>query len=109
NTSFGADVRDVSAGYSQLALQGPRAAEILHKVTSANLADLKYYRFCRADCCGVEGLLARTGYTGEDGFEFYFSPDESERVWWGLLEAGKDEGLVPAGLGARNTLRLEAG
>jgi aminomethyltransferase len=109
NTSFSADVRNVSADYSQLALQGPRSAEILEKVTSASLRDLKYYRFCRADCCGVEGLLARTGYTGEDGFEFYFAPPESERVWWGLLEAGKGEGLLPAGLGARNTLRLEAG
>lgn len=109
HNSFGAEVRNVSAEYSQLALQGPRAARMLMKVTDADVPGLKYYWFCRARCCGVEGWLARTGYTGEDGFEFYFSPEHSERVWTGLLEAGKPEGLVPAGLGARNTLRLEAG
>lgn len=107
--SFDAEVRNVSADYSQLALQGPRAAAILGKVTDADLSGLRTYWFCRATCCGVKGLLARTGYTGEDGFEFYFSPAESERVWNLLLEAGREEGLVPAGLGARNTLRLEAG
>lgn len=106
--SFGASVRDVSADYSQIALQGPRAAAILAQVSRVDLAGIKYYWFTRATCCGVEGLLARTGYTGEDGFEFYFPPPESERVWSGLLEAGKDDGLIPAGLGARNTLRLEA-
>lgn len=108
HNSFGARVRNVSADYSQLALQGPRAAAILARVTDAGLERLKYYWFCRATCCGVVGLLARTGYTGEDGFEFYFPPDESERVWTGLLEAGTPDGLIPAGLGARNTLRLEA-
>ncbi len=108
HNSLGAEVRDVSAEYSQLALQGPRAAEILAKVSEVNPADLKYYWFRRTRCCGVEGILARTGYTGEDGVEFYFPPSESERVWNMLLEAGKVQGLVPAGLGARNTLRLEA-
>jgi aminomethyltransferase len=105
----GAEVRNVSGEYSQLALQGPRALEIICKVTDITIAGLKYYWFCRARCCGVEGLLARTGYTGEDGFEFYFPPEESEKVWNTVIEAGKPEGLVPAGLGARNTLRLEAG
>jgi aminomethyltransferase len=104
----GAEVRNASAHYSQLALQGPQAAAILSKVTDADLGDLRYYWFCPANCCGVEGVLARTGYTGEDGFEFYFSPAQSERVWNELLDAGKPRGLVPAGLGARNTLRLEA-
>jgi len=108
HNSFDADVRNVSSDYSQLALQGPRAADILAKVTDADLGSLRYYWFCLATCCGVEGLLARTGYTGEDGFEFYFAPTESEQVWDRLLAAGKPEGLVPAGLGARNTLRLEA-
>jgi aminomethyltransferase len=108
NNSFDAEVRNVSAEYTQLALQGPRAAEILARVTPADLPALRYFWFRRAKCCGVEGLLARTGYTGEDGFEFYFPPAESERVWSQLLEAGKPEGLIPAGLGARNTLRLEA-
>jgi aminomethyltransferase len=109
HNSAGAEVRNVSSEYSQLALQGPRAAEIVAKVSSVNLAGLKYYWFCRARFCDVGGLLARTGYTGEDGFEFYFAPGDSERVWNTLIEAGKSEGLVPAGLGARNTLRLEAG
>ncbi len=108
NTQFGADVRNVSADYAQLALQGPRSATILAKVTRTDLAAIKYYWFTWGECCGVEGLLARTGYTGEDGFEFYFPPAESERVWSALLAAGQPEGLIPAGLGARNTLRLEA-
>jgi len=109
NNSFGAGVRNVSPLYAQLALQGPRAVEILEKVAEPPPADLQYYRFRPARCCGVEGILARTGYTGEDGFEFYFTPEQSARVWSTLLEAGRAEGLIPAGLGARNTLRLEAG
>lgn len=108
NNSFGAEVRNVSGDYSQLAIQGPHAAEILAGVTSPNPSDLKYYWFRRARCCGVDGMLARTGYTGEDGFEFYFPPAESKQVWDGLLDAGRSRGLIPAGLGARNTLRLEA-
>jgi aminomethyltransferase len=104
-----AEVKDVSGEYAQLALQGPRSTEIISKVTEASVEGLKYYWFCPARCCGVDGLLARTGYTGEDGFEFYFPPAASERVWNTLLEAGRPVGLVPAGLGARNTLRLEAG
>ncbi len=106
---FDAEVRDVSDRYSQLALQGPRAASILGRVADPDPNGLGTYWFTRARCMGVEGILARTGYTGEDGFEFYFTPEESERLWNGLLDAGKGEGLVPAGLGARNTLRLEAG
>jgi len=105
---FGAEVRNISADYTQLALQGPQAAVILAKVTDPDLANLRYYWFMSATCAGVEGMLARTGYTGEDGFEFYFAPADSERVWNALLEAGKPEGLIPVGLGARNTLRLEA-
>ncbi len=109
HNTLDAEVRDRSAEYSQLALQGPRALEILARLTRADLGRLRTYWFSPAVCCGVEGLLARTGYTGEDGFEFYFPPSESARVWDALLEAGRAEGLVPAGLGARNTLRLEAG
>ena len=107
--SFGAEVRNISAQYSQIALQGPRALEILAKVTEAHPGDLNYYWFRRARCGGVEGLLARTGYTGEDGFEFYFPPASSAHLWDTLLDVGRAEGLIPAGLGARNTLRLEAG
>jgi aminomethyltransferase len=105
----GAKARNVSGEYAQLALQGPRALEIISKVTDTTIAGLKHYCFSRTRCCSVEGFLARTGYTGEDGFEFYFPPGESEKVWNTLMEAGRPEGLVPAGLGARNTLRLEAG
>jgi aminomethyltransferase len=106
---FDAEARNVSAEYSQLALQGPAALTIMAKVTGTDLASIRYYWFTQASVAGVPGLLARTGYTGEDGFEFYFAPPESERVWNALLTAGKPEGLIPAGLGARNTLRLEAG
>ena len=106
--SFGADVLNVSAQYAQIALQGPRALEILKKVTESDPTDLKYYWFRQSRCAGIDGLLARTGYTGEDGFEFYFPPTSSEQIWNTLLDAGKVEGLIPAGLGARNTLRLEA-
>ena len=108
HNSTQAEVRNVSAAYAQLALQGPRAEKILAGVTDADLRRLRYYWCCPATCCGVEGLLSRTGYTGEDGFEFYCPPAESERVWNELLEAGRSWGLTPAGLGARNTLRLEA-
>ncbi|HET9179613.1 MAG TPA: glycine cleavage system aminomethyltransferase GcvT [Terriglobia bacterium] len=109
HNSAGAELENVSSRYSQLAVQGPRAAAILSKVTGLDLAPIRTYWFSPAECCGVEGILARTGYTGEDGFEFYFSPEHSVHVWNALLEAGKDDGLQPAGLGARNTLRLEAG
>ncbi len=108
HNTFDAQVSNASAEYSQLALQGPKSEQILARLTKADLPAQRYYWFCRATCCGVEGILARTGYTGEDGFEFYFPPSESERVWNELLEAGKPEGLMPVGLGARNTLRLEA-
>jgi aminomethyltransferase len=109
NNSMGAQVRNVSSDYSLLAVQGPKAAAIVTKVTEATLADLDYYWCRRTTCCGARGILARTGYTGEDGFEFYCPVADSERVWNSLLEAGRAEGLIPAGLGARNTLRLEAG
>jgi aminomethyltransferase len=109
HNGFDAEARNVSAEYSQLALQGPQALAIMTRVADADPGTLKYYWFMRAKVAGVPGLLARTGYTGEDGFEFYFAPAESERVWNALFEAGRPEGLIPAGLGARNTLRLEAG
>lgn len=104
-----ATVRNVSAEYSQLAVQGPAAVRIMQRVSEPDPSSMKYYWCAHATCCGVSGLLARTGYTGEDGFEFYFSPVYSQRMWDGLLEAGQSEGMVPAGLGARNTLRLESG
>jgi aminomethyltransferase len=102
------EVNDVSGEYSQLALQGPAAVEIIRRVSDAKVDTLKSYWFRPTTCCGVEGILARTGYTGEDGFEFYFAPPHSENVWKTLLAEGASFGVVPAGLGARNTLRLEA-
>jgi aminomethyltransferase len=101
-------IRDVSALYSQLALQGPASVNIMKRVSVGDPGALKTYWCHPMTCCGVEGLLARTGYTGEDGFEFYFAPSGSEKVWSTLVEAGQPFGLKPAGLGARNTLRLEA-
>lgn len=105
---FGADLENTGPRYSQLALQGPRALAILQRMTTAAVAGLRYYHFTYGDVGGVACLIARTGYTGEDGFELYFPPDHSERLWNDLLEAGRGHGLLPCGLGARNTLRLEA-
>ena len=105
---FDATVENTSDTYTQLALQGPRAAAILRQLTPLDLTALRTYRFAFDKVCGVHSLIARTGYTGEDGFELYFDPAESEKIWDALLEAGKAHGLLPAGLGARKTLRLEA-
>ncbi|TAN23979.1 MAG: glycine cleavage system aminomethyltransferase GcvT [Acidobacteria bacterium] len=106
---FQAQVDNVSDGYTQLAIQGPRALAILQPLTSIALAPIKYYWFTIGKVLGVECIISRTGYTGEDGFELYFDPEHSEKVWTGLLEAGKSSGILPCGLGARNTLRMEAG
>jgi aminomethyltransferase len=102
------EVRNTGDAYTQLAVQGPRAPVILQKLTETDLGTIRYYWFTRGRVDGVECLVARTGYTGEDGFEIYFAPGESERLWNRLLQAGREEGLIPCGLGARNTLRLEA-
>ena len=106
---FGVQVDNVGEQYSQLAIQGPRAKEILQRLTPVGLDTIRYYHFSRGPVEGVECLIARTGYTGEDGFEIYFSPEHTEKLWDRLLDAGSGKGLVPCGLGARNTLRLEAG
>ncbi len=106
---FNAQVENTGERYSQLAVQGPRALGIVQRLTRAPIAALKYYWFLAGEIDGVKALIARTGYTGEDGFELYFAPQHSEKLWSDLLEAGKADGLVPCGLGARNTLRLEAG
>jgi aminomethyltransferase len=105
----GAKLENSSARYSQLAIQGPKALGILQKLTSAPIAALRYYWFLTGEVSGVRCLIARTGYTGEDGFEIYFPPEHSEKLWNDLMEAGTTEGMLPCGLGARNTLRLEAG
>ena len=112
------EVEDVSERYALLALQGPLAVEILRPLAAvaqarrsdpAELDAVGYYRFARGEVAGAPAILSRTGYTGEDGFELYLDPEDAPRVWDRLLEAGRDRGLVPAGLGARDTLRLEAG
>ncbi len=101
------EILNRSFEYAQLALQGPWAEKILQPVTAHSLSSLRYYHFLWAEVVGVECLVARTGYTGEDGFELYCARDNVEHLWKSLLEAGSELGLVPVGLGARDTLRLE--
>ncbi|MEM6703427.1 MAG: glycine cleavage system aminomethyltransferase GcvT [Acidobacteriota bacterium] len=102
-------LEDQSDSYGLLALQGPRAAEILTDLGPAELADLRYYRFTELDFGFGDSIVSRTGYTGEDGFEVYVPAEHAEGLWTALLETGESKGLKPAGLGARDTLRLEAG
>jgi aminomethyltransferase len=97
-----------SSRYALLALQGPAALPVLQTLTGVDLAPIKYYWFAHGEIAGVRGTLARTGYTGEDGFEVFVPPGQAERVWNAILEAGRPAGVLPAGLGARDTLRLEA-
>jgi aminomethyltransferase len=104
-----AAVSDRTEDYALIAVQGPNAAAILAPLTSADLAEVKYYASYPTQIAGYEVLLARTGYTGEDGFEIFASPDDAERLWAALSEAGATHGMIPAGLAARDTLRLEAG
>lgn len=105
----GVSMTNDSGETALLALQGPLAAEIIGKVTDTDVSIIEPFRFVQnAEVCGVKLLLSRTGYTGEDGFELYVQADQAAAVWNGLMEAGADQGLVPAGLGARDTLRFEA-
>ncbi len=108
NNPTDAQVENAGPRYSQLAVQGPKAIGILQKLTDVPLDRMAYYHFTFGDVNGVDCLIARTGYTGEDGFEIYFVPEHSEKLWDDLLNAGLAEGMIPCGLGARNTLRLEA-
>lgn len=101
------EVENQSALYAQLALQGPVAAAILQPLTAFDLTQVKSFHCAFADITGIRCMVARTGYTGEDGFELYCRGTDVEKLWNGLLSAGAPEGLVPAGLGARDTLRLE--
>jgi aminomethyltransferase len=106
---FDATLDDASLRTSLVAIQGPRAAEILQPLIDFDLSTLKYYAGVETRACGVPALLARTGYTGEDGFELFVAWQDGVTVWDTVLAAGRDRGLVPVGLGARDTLRLEAG
>ncbi len=100
---------NVSAQTGLIALQGPRAQAILQPLTQTPLADIAYYHCQPGEVTGITCVISRTGYTGEDGFELYCAGDQVGALWDALLDAGKPEGLIPAGLGARDTLRLEAG
>jgi aminomethyltransferase len=104
-----AQVTDQTAEYALIAIQGPHAARILASITDMNLDGVKYYAGYRGNVADFPVLVARTGYTGEDGFELFTRPGDAERVWVALTRAGAGDGLVPAGLAARDTLRLEAG
>ncbi len=104
----GATITDRSAATALLALQGPRAAPILARLTAAPLASVKSFRFVDDRVADRATRISRTGYTGEDGFELYVAAADAERLWNALLEAGQGDGLEPIGLGARDTLRLEA-
>lgn len=100
---------DVSAQYAQIALQGPKAIEILKKLTAEENIPAKYYHAVfDAEVAGMPCIVSKTGYTGEDGVEIYLACEFAEKMWDALLEAGKEEGLIPCGLGARDTLRMEA-
>jgi aminomethyltransferase len=104
----GCVLRDRSDEFALLALQGPRAEAILQGLTPFGLGSLGFYRFAEGTVDGREAIVARTGYTGEDGFEIFLAPDDAPAVWRRLIDAGRSLGLRPAGLGARDTLRLEA-
>lgn len=106
--SFDVGVENASDRYSQLALQGPRAQEILEGLTRINLAELKPFQASPGEVAGSETLVSRTGYTGEDGFEIYTLSPQPDVIWNEIMERGKTFGLLPIGLGARDTLRLEA-
>ncbi len=106
---FGVEVRDRTEEIALLALQGPRAEAILARLTSEDLSALGYYRFREGEIDGRRGVISRTGYTGEDGFELYVAAEDASALWRQLLASGEGEGLLPAGLGARDSLRLEMG
>jgi aminomethyltransferase len=107
---FDCAVENLSDDFTQIAIQGPKGVDVLQKLTDRDLSAVKFYWVTRGTVCGLKNvLMGRTGYTAEDGFEIYVPADEatSARVWYEILEAGKEFGVVPCGLGARNTLRLE--
>jgi aminomethyltransferase len=108
---FDCYVEELSDSYTQLAIQGPRAVDVMQKLTDVNLSQMQNYWFAHGTVCGLRNILvARTGYTGEDGFEIYVPSDvpTSEAVWTKVMDSGREFGIVPGGLGCRNTLRLEA-
>ena len=110
NADFNAEMRDISESYSLLAIQGPKAVEAMQRLTSEDLADIKFYNFVVGDFAGIEHvIISATGYTGSGGFEIYCKNEEVEEIWNKVLEAGESYGIKPIGLAARDTLRLEMG
>lgn len=110
NNTVGAELENASDHTAQLAVQGPKATELLQKLTSVNLSEIPFYHFKVGDFAGVKNvILSNTGYTGSGGFELYFYPEEGVKIWNALFEAGEEYGIKPIGLGARDTLRLEKG
>ena len=110
NEKFGAKMTNISDEMSLLAIQGPRATEILQKLTDVTLADIPYYHFTVGAVDGVQDvIISNTGYTGSGGFEIYFKNEAANQLWDALTEAGKEEGMIPCGLASRDTLRLEKG
>lgn len=110
NNTEGAELENASEHTAQLAIQGPKAVEVLQKLTPVNLSDVPYYHFTVGEFAGVKNvILSNTGYTGAGGFELYFYPENGKQIWDTIFEAGKEQGIKPIGLGARDTLRLEKG
>ena len=100
---------DASSRYALLAVQGPKALDVLQPLTGVDLGAMKYYWFAHGEVASVRATISRTGYTGEDGFEIFVPPQSADRVWQAVIESGSSVDLIPCGLGARDTLRLEAG
>lgn len=110
HNSIGAELENASDHMAQLAIQGPKAKEVLQRLTSVDLSAIPYYAFVTGEFAGCpDVIISNTGYTGAGGFELYFYPEAGEKIWNAIFEAGKPEGILPIGLGARDTLRLEMG
>ena len=110
HNTFGAELENASDRMAQLAVQGPKAREVLQRLTPVDLASIPYYAFTTGEFAGCkEVIISYTGYTGAGGFELYFYPSDAQKIWDAIFEAGKPEGIKPIGLGARDTLRLEMG
>jgi len=108
NNTMGAELENASGEFSQLAVQGPKALDVMQRLTSVDLASIPYYSFTTGEFAGIENvIISATGYTGSGGFELYFYNNDGVKIWNALFEAGKPENIMPIGLAARDTLRLE--
>ena len=110
HNTVGAELENSSDRMAQLAIQGPKATEVLQRLTPVNLSEIPYYAFATGEFAGCKDvIISNTGYTGAGGFELYFYPEDGKKIWDAIFEAGAPEGIKPIGLGARDTLRLEMG